>query len=261
MYTGMAIRVRGVNPEHLDRRPPMNAREGKDRTWTVKRTMRRCYRCAAVVAAIVALGAIFAAAPASAFTMLTTSQRHQILDRARVIGPNGKRITDPACIDGRLSTVDPRWAMDFLTNTRSCVRRYGGASGESELLKRSSDGSTDWRMVGHISEHCSHHEAGAPDRVLRDLGCVFFLHAPLPVRHCSNAGTPTDWFLANITARHVSCRAAKRFIFSLHRARPRFKAEVTHFRFYTCTPSEEGVAVWVRCVKGKGKMIRWLNGT
>ncbi|MBS1862864.1 MAG: hypothetical protein JSS68_14265 [Actinobacteria bacterium] len=198
---------------------------------------------------------------ASAFTMLTTYQRHQILDHAGVIGPDGKRIDDAACIGGRLSTVDPRWAAAFLTNTRTCVRRYGGASGEAELFKRSSDNSVDWRMVGHIGDSCIHHEAGASDRVLRDLGCGLFQSPPRQVRHCSNAGTPTEWFLADITTRHVACRAARRFIFSLHRARPRFKAEVTHFRAYTCTPSEEGVAVWVRCVNGERKMIRWLNGT
>ena len=80
------------------------------------------------------------------------------------------------------------------------------------------------------------------------------------VRHCSNAGSPNDFFLANITSRHVSCRAAMRFIIALHGARPDFKSEVTQFRSFTCTPTTEGVAVWVRCVKGR-RLIRWINGT
>jgi hypothetical protein len=212
---------------------------------------------------LVALAALtlISPAPASAFTMLTAPQRGQILRSADMVGPNGQRITDPACIGGRLSTVDPRWAMAFLSNTNSCFRRYGGASGESTLFERSSESSTDWRIVGSVSETCNHHEAGASDAVLRDLGCASFENRPRRVRHCSNAGTPPDTFLANITTRHVSCRTARRFIVSLLRVHPDFKTEVTHFRAYTCTPSPEGVAaVWVRCVEGP-RLIRWLNGT
>jgi hypothetical protein len=226
----------------------------------VTRYLGRLPLFAIIVIILVALPTLIAPAPASAFTMLTVQQRGQILRSADMIGPDGKRITDPACIGGRLSTVDPRWATAFLTNTRSCVHRYGGASGESTLFKRSSSNSADWRIVGSVSETCSHHEAGASDGVLRDLGCAFFEHRPRRVRHCSNAGTPTDLFLASVTTRHVSCRTARRLIISLHRARPHFKAEVTHFRAYTCSPSPEGVAVWVRCVEGP-RLIRWLNGT
>jgi hypothetical protein len=211
--------------------------------------------------ALLALSATVAPTPAGAFTMLNGNQRQQILRNADLAGPDGKKITDPACIEGRLSTVDPRWAMAFLTNTKSCVRRYGGASGESTLLKRSSERATDWRAVGNVSETCSPHEAGATDAVLRDLGCAFFERQRLrPVDGCSNAGTGNDLFLADITTRHVSCPVARRFIVALHAARPDFKTEITHYRAFTCTPSAEGVAVWVRCVEGR-ELIRWLNGT
>jgi hypothetical protein len=54
--------------------------------------------------------------------------------------------------------------------------------------------------------------------------------------------------------------AAKRFIIALHTARPHFKSEVTQYRKFTCSPSPEGVAVFVRCVEGR-RIIRWLNGT
>jgi hypothetical protein len=77
---------------------------------------------------------------------------------------------------------------------------------------------------------------------------------------CSNAGTPEDLFLADITTRRVPCKAARRFIVALHAARPDFKKEVTYFRSFTCSPSPEGVAVHVRCVEGR-RLIRWLNGT
>lgn len=210
---------------------------------------------------LVALPTLIAPAPVSAFTMLTVEQREQILGSADLSGPNGKRITDPTCIDGRLSTVDPRWAMAFLSNTHSCVRQYGGATGESTLFERSSDDSDDWRIVGTVSEHCYHREAGAPDSVLRDLGCAFFENRPQRVKHCSNTGTPPDLFLADLTTRHVACRTARRFIIALHGSRPNFKTEVTNFRAFTCTPSTESVAaVWVRCVAGR-KLIRWVNGT
>jgi hypothetical protein len=77
---------------------------------------------------------------------------------------------------------------------------------------------------------------------------------------CSNAGTPEDLFLADITTRRVSCKAARRFIVALHASWPDFKKEVTHFRGFTCSPSPEGFAVYVRCVEGR-RLIRWLNGT
>jgi len=192
--------------------------------------------------------------------MLTGTQRRQILRSAALIGPDGKRITDRECIEGRLSTVDARWAMAFLTNTKSCVRRYGGASGESTLFERSSDRATDWRVAGNVSETCSHREAGASDAVLRDLGCASFEQRTRRPRQCSNAGTPEGLFLADITTHRVPCKAARRFIVALHAARPDFKTEVTHFRSFTCSPSPEGVAVYVRCVEGL-RLIRWLNGT
>lgn len=123
---------------------------------------------------------------AAAFTALTLDQRRRILQSAEIHAPNDKVLRDPACVAGRLSTVDPRWAMVFLTNTKACVSRYGGASGESVLLERSSGRAVDWRIVGSVSEHCVSHEAGAPNRVLRDLGCASF--GPPPAQRLRLAG-------------------------------------------------------------------------
>jgi hypothetical protein len=98
-----------------------------------------------------------------------------------------------------------------------------------------------------------------------DLGAHTPLHDRLRpdgggTTRCSSAGTPDDLFLADITTHRVPCKVASRFIVVLHAARPAFKTEVTHFRSFTCSPSSEGVAVYVRCVEGR-RLIRWLNGT
>lgn len=108
---------------------------------------------------------------ASASRALTRSERRDVLRSVDYRGPNQKRIRDPACISGRLSTANRRYASSTLTNTPSCVRRFGGATGEGALLRRKSTRSRRWRRVGSISDNCSRGEGGAPDRVLRDLGC------------------------------------------------------------------------------------------
>lgn len=116
--------------------------------------------------------AISALAPAA--TPLTTQMRSQILASAHLPGPNGKVMHDPSCITGRLSTVDRRWAFAYLTNSRHCVKQYGSAVGEGPLLRRSSSTSTDWKQVASISDNCSSRAGGAPNRVLRDLGCTIY---------------------------------------------------------------------------------------
>jgi hypothetical protein len=110
---------------------------------------------------------------ADAYTTLSLKTRQQIVHHADLPAPNHKgMIRRAACIEGRLSTVDRRWAMFFLTNTKACVRRYGGASGGAGLLERPSTNSVDWKFVGEIGEQgCTHGEDGASDAVLRDLGC------------------------------------------------------------------------------------------
>lgn len=80
------------------------------------------------------------------------------------------------------------------------------------------------------------------------------------ISHCSNAHTPPDMFLAEITANRVSCRAARRFIFALNGHRPNLKRHRTHFRGYDCRPEQEGVAARIRCTRGL-RTIRWLEGT
>lgn len=81
-----------------------------------------------------------------------------------------------------------------------------------------------------------------------------------PVHRCSNAGTPAELFLAEISARGVSCAAAKRFIIDINGQHPDVKYRPTHYRGYTCHPRQEGVAAWIRCTRGH-REIRWLQGT
>jgi hypothetical protein len=112
---------------------------------------------------------------ASAYTILGLKIRRQIVHHADLPAPNHEgTIGIAACIGGRLSSIDRRWAMFYLTNTMVCVRRYGGASGGAGLLERSSTTSLDWEQVGEIGETCEQGTAGASDTVLRDLGCVSF---------------------------------------------------------------------------------------
>jgi hypothetical protein len=126
-------------------------------------------------ACLALVGLAVAVQGASAYTTLGVKTRRQIVRNADLPSPNGKTIRRAACIGGRLSTIDQRWAMFYLTNTKACVRRYGGASGGAGLLERTSSKSVDWTQVGEIGEQgCPHGVAGASDAVLRDLGCASF---------------------------------------------------------------------------------------
>jgi len=113
---------------------------------------------------------------AEASTSLTVKDRRHILRTVTFPAPNDPavRIHDPSCVMGYLSQVDPRYAAMYLSNTRSCVRRFGGASGEGLLVKRPSRRSARWRQVGHVADNCIHGTGGAPDRVLRDLHCTVY---------------------------------------------------------------------------------------
>jgi hypothetical protein len=135
---------------------------------------------------ILALGARCA----EGYTTLSLKTRRQIVHRADLQAPNHKgMIRRAACIEGRLSTVDRRWAMFVLTNTKVCVRRYGGASGGAGLLERTSTTSVDWEQVGEIGEQgCFHGEGGASDTVLGDLGCASFA-SEAGASHRSPAGS------------------------------------------------------------------------
>jgi hypothetical protein len=79
--------------------------------------------------------------------------------------------------------------------------------------------------------------------------------------HCSNAGTPGKFFVLDITARGVPCRAARRFIVAINKHRRELKVRKTRYRRYDCRPQQEGVAAWIiRCTRGR-RLIRWLEGT
>lgn len=132
-------------------------------TWSV------CF--GAALALWVGLGAMSDAQEATASAPLSNGVKRQILRSANLGAPNGKILSSIECIDGRISTVDRRWASVYLTNTPSCVSRYGGASGESTLLKRRHRHPRRWTSVGSVSDNCSRGEGGASDAILRDLGC------------------------------------------------------------------------------------------
>ena len=128
-----------------------------------------------LIAAGAALMLLTTPGPAAASRSLTASQRSDILRSYALMGPNGRRIRKIACIAGRVSTVDQRWATINLTNTPACVRRYGGATGDVPLLRRPTKRSRRWVKRGMIWDNCSRGTGGASDRVLRDLGCLMFV--------------------------------------------------------------------------------------
>lgn len=81
------------------------------------------------------------------------------------------------------------------------------------------------------------------------------------VLHCSNAGTPVEFFVVDITARRVPCRAARRFIVAINKHRRYLKTQKTRFRRYDCRPRQNGMGAWrIRCARGR-RLIRWLEGT
>lgn len=133
---------------------------------------RMCWSAPAAAVALAAL--LLGAVAVQASSPLTKHLRQEIVRTADLPGPNGRTVRGPGCIAGRLSTVNRRWASALLTNTPKCVRRYGGATGEAFLLKRRRPGARTWRLRGRIGANCEHHTGGAPDRVLRDLGCGLF---------------------------------------------------------------------------------------
>jgi hypothetical protein len=79
-------------------------------------------------------------------------------------------------------------------------------------------------------------------------------------RSCSNAGTPQELFLADITARDVSCATAIRFIVGINGQHRDLKYHSVHYRAYLCRPKPEGVAARIRCTHGR-RVITWYEGT
>jgi hypothetical protein len=107
----------------------------------MSRTARLFGGAIAVAAAAVAL---LCTSVAVAFVALSPEVRNEIVHARAIAAPDGGFVTNPDCIAGRLSTVDRRWAVAYLTNSPSCVRQFGGASGEGVLLRRPTMPSVDW---------------------------------------------------------------------------------------------------------------------
>ncbi|MBS1862865.1 MAG: hypothetical protein JSS68_14270 [Actinobacteria bacterium] len=86
--------------------------------------------------------------------------------------------------------------------------------------------------------------------------------AASPGRACSSdVDALREFFVLDIRVRHVSCRAARRFIVAVNENRRYLKVEETHFRRYACRPYEESVpATRITCTRGQ-QWIRWLTGT
>lgn len=141
-------------------------------SWSLSATLliwATCF-CASLTLSV-GPGFTWGVGEAMASVPLSNGVKRQVLRSANLGAPNGRILRRIECIDGRLSSVDPRWATVHLTNTRSCVDRYGGASGESTLLKRQHRHPRRWRRVGSVSDNCTRGEGGASDAILRDLGC------------------------------------------------------------------------------------------
>jgi hypothetical protein len=78
---------------------------------------------------------------------------------------------------------------------------------------------------------------------------------------CRSSGALHEFFVVDITARRVSCRAARRFIVAINKDRRYLKVEETHFRRFDCRPFQASVPdTWIRCERGR-RLIRWLQGT
>ncbi|MBS1862811.1 MAG: hypothetical protein JSS68_13990 [Actinobacteria bacterium] len=78
---------------------------------------------------------------------------------------------------------------------------------------------------------------------------------------CSSTGAVQEFFVVKISARRVSCRAARRFIVAINKDRRYLKTKETHFRRFDCQPYQAGVPdTWIRCVRGR-QLIHWLQGT
>jgi hypothetical protein len=169
-------------------------------------------RTGLVVATALVLSASGAAAWGS--QPLTVRQRKDIagsLSRSPVLAaPNGRGHLDWQCFTGRLSTVNPRYAAILLTNSKSCVTRFGGATGEAPVIMRARVHSHSWHSTGvAISDNCSRSES-VPAAVLRDLGCDAFVADAAYVHTCrpSNSSAFGDIFVTSV--RNMTCIAAIR---------------------------------------------------
>jgi hypothetical protein len=112
------------------------------------------------------------ASAALAARSLNYSERRALARAGVVQSWDGRTVVRrAACIHGRLSTVNRRYAVVLAPTSRTCVRRYGVAQGEVPLFRRPSPTSRRWRFVGMSGDTCTAGTGGASRQVLRDLGC------------------------------------------------------------------------------------------
>lgn len=119
---------------------------------------------------------VIQASAALAARPLSRSERRALARAGVVQSWDGRsKVRRAACIHGRLSTVNRRYAVVFAPTSNSCMRQYGVAQGEVPLFRRPSSASRRWRFAGTISDNCTAGTGGASRAVLRDLGCSAFL--------------------------------------------------------------------------------------
>ncbi len=190
---------------------------------------------------------------------LTIRQRQDIarsLSHSSVLAaPNGHGHLIWRCFTGRLSTVNPRYAAILLTNSKSCVARFGGATGEAPVIMRAGDLSHSWHSTGvAISDNCTR-SVSIPTAVLRDLGCEAFVADAAYVHACRppNSSAFGDIFITSV--RNMTCAAAIREEQTLNGPGP-LQRRTKHG--FICNPVDRAQVHW-RCVKGN-RAYRWIFG-
>lgn len=146
-------------------------------------------------------------ADAGADRPATGAERDAIAATVPVTAPNGTGAMSGDCIAPRVTTERGDYATVILTHSPDCVERYGGASGESQVVTMVEPGR--WQPTGFSigTERCPE-TALVPALVLDDLGCVIPVRSRL-YRRCGDAGVPNTDNLAAVQARNISCRKAR----------------------------------------------------
>jgi hypothetical protein len=220
--------------------------------------------------AVVLAGAVSATATAGQSVAICTSWA--------VAVPCASFRARPATIgvgaDGRTMLVRLQWSGWSSATTRASgvLRSNAGPAGRAEYVRYGAvvvgsdigrcDGHRVYRRLVIRSRGVGGTESLTGCSPQSRFGATSSLAAASrsQARHCSNAGTPDELFLAEITARGVSCAAARRFIIDINGHRLHLKYHATHYDGYACRPRQEGVAAWIRCTQRK-REIRWIQGT
>jgi hypothetical protein len=230
-----------------------------------------------LVASAVALVALVAV-PSSSFALDSV-----VLPTSLAAGvPARERAQEPARMvfgaDGRTALIDLAWSGwgEPASTAQAVWRSDFGPAGEPAYYEapatvtatdiKRCDGVLTYTQLSLVS---SDPEAGIFPTNLTELWhrCSPALSTtakttPTALPHrCSNAGAVGALFVAEVTARHVSCSAARRFIVSINDHRLGLKVRSTHYRGYGCHPRPVGGAGWrIRCTRGQ-RVIRWIEGT